>query len=302
MSVIEAAIDTVRPAIDARNIRLQFALDPDAAIVIGDPNRLQQVVWNLLTNAAKFTPRGGRIQVWLRREASHVEITVADNGQGIDPALLPFVFDRFRQSDSSTTRSLGGLGLGLAIVKHLLELHGGTIHAASAGEGQGATFIVRIPVAPLRSPALPTIEPSLSAESRDLECPPEIVGLKVLVVDDERDVRDWVSALLEHCNAVVFTAASAAEALAALRSHQPDVIVSDIGMPGEDGYTLIKKIRALAPADGGGTPAIALTAYARMEDRTRAMVAGFNMHVAKPIEPTELLITIANLTGRLSGA
>lgn len=302
VSVIEAAIDTVRPAIDARNIRLQFALDPDAAIVIGDPNRLQQVVWNLLTNAAKFTPRGGRIQVWLRREASHVEITVADNGQGIDPALLPFVFDRFRQSDSSTTRSLGGLGLGLAIVKHLLELHGGTIHAASAGEGQGATFLVRIPVAPLRSPDLPTIEPSLSAESRDLECPPEIAGLKVLVVDDERDVRDWVSALLEHCNAVVFTAASAAEALAALRSHQPDVIVSDIGMPGEDGYTLIKKIRALAPADGGGTPAIALTAYARMEDRTRAMVAGFNMHVAKPIEPTELLITIANLTGRLSGA
>jgi len=301
VSVIEAAIDTVRPAIDARNLRLQLALDPDAGTVIGDPNRLQQVVWNLLTNAVKFTPRGGRLQVLLRREASHVEITVADNGQGIDPALLPFVFDRFRQSDASTTRSLGGLGLGLAIVKHLLELHGGTIHAASAGEGQGATFVVRIPVAPLRSPTLPAVEASLSRDARDLECPPEIAGLKVLVVDDERDVRDWVAALLEQCNAVVFTASSAAEAIAALHSHHPDVIVSDIGMPGEDGYTLIKKIRALGPADGGGTPAIALTAYARMEDRTRAMVAGFNMHVAKPIEPTELLITIANLTGRLSG-
>jgi PAS domain S-box-containing protein len=301
VSVIEAAVDTVRPAIDARNIRLQLALDPDAATVIGDPNRLQQIVWNLLTNAVKFTPRGGKIQVWLRREASHVEITVADDGQGIDPALLPFVFDRFRQSDASTTRSLGGLGLGLAIVKHLLELHGGTIHAVSEGQGQGATFIVRIPVAPLRSSTLPAVEHRLSPDARDLECPPGVAGLTVLVVDDEPDVREWVSALLEHCKAVVFTAGSATEALAALHVHHPDVIVSDIGMPGEDGYTLIKKIRALGPQDGGGTPAIALTAYARMEDRTRAMVAGFNMHVAKPIEPTELLITIANLTGRLSG-
>ncbi len=302
VSIIEAAVETVRPALDARNIRLVLALDPDAATVIGDPNRLQQVVWNLLTNAVKFTPRGGKIQVWLRREASHVEITVADNGQGIDTALLPYVFDRFRQSDASTTRSLGGLGLGLAIVKHLLELHGGTIDAASDGEGQGATFIVRIPVAPLRSSTMPAVETSLSRDGRALECPPELVGLKVLIVDDENDVREWVGALLEHCRALVFTAGSAAEALGAIARHRPDVIVSDIGMPGEDGYTLIKKIRALSPADGGGTPAIALTAYARMEDRTRAMVAGFNMHVAKPIEPTELLITIANLTGRLAGS
>ncbi len=300
VSIIEAAVETVRPALDARNISLQLALDPDAATVIGDPNRLQQALWNLLTNAVKFTPRGGRIQVWLRREGSHVEITVADNGQGIDPALLPYVFDRFRQSDASTTRSLGGLGLGLAIVKHLLELHGGSIHAASEGEGRGATFLVRIPVAPLRSPGAPATDTN-THQIPALDCPPEIAGLKVLIIDDEPDVREWTSALLEHCKAVVFTAGSAAEALAALQTHRPDVIVSDIGMPGEDGYALIKKLRALGPADGGATPAIALTAYARMEDRTRAMMAGFNMHVAKPIEPTELLITIANLAGRLSG-
>ena len=301
VAIVEAAIETVRPALDARSIRLQLALDPDAGAVIGDPNRLQQVVWNLLTNAVKFTPRGGRVQVWLRREASHVEITVADNGQGIDPSLLPYVFDRFRQGDASTTRSHGGLGLGLAIVKHLLELHGGTIHAASEGEGRGATFTVRIPVAPLRSPTLPAAETSTPRGSLEIQCPPELAGLKVLVVDDEDDARDWVAALLDHCKAIVLTASSAGQALELLRTHHPDVLVSDIGMPGEDGYGLIKKVRALTPADGGRVPAIALTAYARMEDRTRAMVAGFNMHVAKPIEPAELLITIANLTGRLSG-
>lgn len=302
VSVIEAAVETVRPALDARDLRLQLALDPDAATVIGDPNRLQQVVWNLLTNAVKFTPRGGRIRVWLRREASHVEITVADNGQGIDPALLPFVFDRFRQSDASTTRSFGGLGLGLAIVKHLIELHGGTIHAASEGPGCGATFVVRIPVAPLRSSTLPTIEARAQPDAREIQCPPEVAGLTVLIVDDEHDVRDWISTLLEHCGATVLTAGSAPEALELVRIRHPDVLVSDIGMPGEDGYSLIKRVRALAPGDGGGVPAIALTAYARMEDRTRAMMAGFNMHVAKPIEPAELLITIANLTGRLSGS
>ncbi len=299
IGVVEAAVDTVRPAVDARNIRLTLALDPDAGAVIGDPNRLQQVVWNLLTNAVKFTERGGRVSVWLRREASHVEIAVTDTGQGIPPKLLPHVFERFRQGDASTTRSHGGLGLGLAIVKHLVELHGGTIDAASPGAGQGATFTVRIPVAPLRSLTLPPSDVPALRGGPTLECPPELGGLKVLVVDDEDDARDWIASLLEHCKAVVVTASSAEQALELLRTARPDIMVSDIGMPHEDGYSLIKRLRALPPASGGRTPAIALTAYARMEDRTRAMVAGFNMHIAKPIEPAELLITIANLTGRL---
>ncbi len=298
-AVIEAAIETVRPAADARSIHLTVALDPDAGTVIGDPNRLQQIVWNLLTNAVKFTPRGGRVSVWLRREASHVEVTVADNGQGIAPSLLPHVFDRFRQGDATTTRSQNGLGLGLAIVKHLTELHGGTIDAASDGDAQGATFTVRIPVAPLRSPTLAPAEVPALRTGGEIDCPPELDGLTVLLVDDEHDARDWIASLLEHCKAEVLGASSAAEALELLRTRRPDIMVSDIGMPGEDGYSLIKKVRALAPALGGRTPAIALTAYARMEDRTRAMVAGFNMHIAKPIEPAELLITIANLTGRL---
>ena len=298
-AVIEAAAETVRPAADARGLRLQLALDPGAGTVYGDPNRLQQVVWNLLTNAVKFTPKGGRVSVWLRRDGSHVEVIVADNGQGIAPAFLPYVFDRFRQADASTTRAHGGLGLGLAIVKHLMELHGGTIHAESEGEGRGASFTVRIPVAPLRAPSIPVAEPQ-PQPAGDIDCPPELAGLKILVVDDEADAREWVGSLLEHCRAVVLTAASVPEALAALHGARPDLLISDIGMPGEDGYSLIKKVRALTPGDGGRIPAIALTAYARMEDRTRAMVAGFNMHISKPIEPAELLITIANLTSRLA--
>ena len=320
--IVEAAVETVRPAADARNIRLILTLDPDTSPVIGDPNRLQQIVWNLLTNAVKFTPRGGRVTVSLRHEASdvtalgsvehvetsehgetgeHVEmveavaLVVADDGQGIPAAFLPHVFDRFLQGDASTTRSQGGLGLGLAIVKHLTELHGGTIEAASEGEGLGAVFTVRIP---LRSAAVPAEVPALRLGPA-LECPPELNGLKVLIVDDEDDARDWIGSLLEHCKVEVMTASSAAQALEMIRTHRPDIMVSDIGMPGEDGYSLIKKLRALAPADGGRTPALALTAYARMEDRTRAMVAGFNMHIAKPIEPAELLITIANLTNRI---
>ena len=299
-TVVEAATDTVRPAADARNIRVTLDLDHDAGPVMGDPNRLQQIVWNLLTNAVKFTPPGGWVSVWVRRVGSHVEIAVADNGQGIASSLLPHVFDRFRQGDASTTRSQGGLGLGLAIVKHLTELHGGTIEAASPGEGLGATFVVRIPLAPHHSPSYPPSDVPALRSSGAIECPPELAGLTVLIVDDEDDAREWIASLLEHCKARVLGASSAAQALELLRTHRPDIMVSDIGMPGEDGYTLIKKLRALAPADGGRTPAVALTAYARLEDRTRAMVAGFNMHIAKPIEPAELLITIANLTGRLS--
>ena len=299
-AVVEAAIETVRPAADARNIRLTPELDPNAGAVMGDPNRLQQIVWNLLTNAVKFTPPGGWVSVWVGRAGPHVEIVVADSGQGIAPSLLPHIFDRFRQGDASTTRSQGGLGLGLAIVKHLTELHGGTIAAESPGEGLGATFTVRVPIAPQHAPGYPPSDVPALRTAGAIECPPELDGLTVLIVDDEDDARDWIASLLEHCKARVLSAPSAARALELLRSERPDIMVSDIGMPGEDGYSLIKKVRALAPADGGRTPAVALTAYARFEDRTRAMVAGFNMHIAKPIEPAELLITIANLTGRLS--
>ncbi|HEY0138436.1 MAG TPA: PAS domain S-box protein, partial [Nannocystis sp.] len=233
-AVVEAAVETVRPAADARNIRLLLALDPDAGPVIGDPNRLQQIVWNLLTNAVKFTPRGGQVTVSLRREATHhqmdgmVELVVADDGQGIAPMFLPHVFDRFRQGDASTTRSQGGLGLGLAIVKHLTELHGGTIEAASDGEGLGAAFTVRLPV---RTPA-PAAEVPAGRDGPELECPPELDGLRVLVVDDEDDAREWIASLLEHCKAVVLTASSAAQALEVLRTERPNIMVSDIGMPG----------------------------------------------------------------------
>lgn len=299
-AVIESALDTVRPAADARAIRLLPALDPAAGAVIADPERLQQVVWNLLTNAVKFTPRGGEVRVWLRRDGSQVEIVVADTGQGLDPEFLPHVFDRFRQADASTTRSHGGLGLGLAIAKHLVELHGGAIFAESEGPGRGAVFTVRLPIAPLRATSSAPEDPRPGALADPALPPaPALAGVRVLVVDDEADTRELMASVLAEGEATVATAASAAEALALLQELRPDVLVSDIGMPGEDGYSLIRRVRALAPEAGGRTPAVALTAYARAEDRTRAMAAGFNVHVAKPIEPAELMVTVASLAGRL---
>jgi signal transduction histidine kinase/ActR/RegA family two-component response regulator len=296
--VIEGAMNTVTPAADAKSIRMQTVLDPAAGTVAGDPDRLQQVVWNLLSNAIKFTPRGGRVQLRLERVDSRVELTVADTGRGIAPEFLPYVFDRFRQAEAASSRAHGGLGLGLAIVRHLVELHGGVVRAASEGTDRGATFTVSLPIAPMRaSPSEARVHPT--ARTRvPFERAPNLDGVRVLVVDDEPDTRNLLARVLQQCGAIVGTAASAAEALAAFEAGPPDVLVTDIGMPGEDGYALIRKIRARAPEHGGRVPAAALTAYARVEDRMRVLSAGFQLHVPKPVEPAELATVVATLAGR----
>jgi CheY-like chemotaxis protein len=294
--VMEAAIDAVRPAADAKGVRLQPVLDSHATI-IGDADRLQQVVWNLLTNAIKFTPRGGRVQVRLRRQASHVEIAVADDGQGIVPEFLPYVFDRFRQADASATRKTGGLGLGLSIVRQLVELHGGVVTASSDGTGRGATFVVRLPTAPLRvdmGRSTPSPSPGIP-DVPTFECPAELRGLHVLVVDDEPETLSLLEFVIRQCDARVTTAERARDALALLEREPFDVLVSDVGMPEEDGHSFIRKVRMLRSSRGGRIPALALTAYARSEDRTAAFRAGFDMHLAKPIDPAELLVVMARL-------
>lgn len=301
-SVVHGAVETVRPAAEAKGIRLQAVLDPSSGPVSGDPNRLQQVLWNLLTNAIKFTPRGGRVQVLLERVNSHLELSVIDTGEGIKPEFLPHVFDRFRQADATTTRRHGGLGLGLAIVKQLVELHGGNIRVKSPGMGMGATFIVSLPLTVVHPE--PAAEPPRRhpvARTTGVVAPDlclSLAGVKVLVVDDEADARNLVRRLLEDCEAVVTTAASAAEALRSMEADPPDVLVSDIGMPNEDGYALIQQVRALGTDRGGNVPAAALTAYARSEDRMRSVLAGFQMHIAKPVEPAELITMVASLAGR----
>jgi signal transduction histidine kinase/ActR/RegA family two-component response regulator len=297
-SVIQAAVDSIRVAAEAKGVRLQTVLDSFACTVSGDRGRLQQVVWNLLSNAIKFTPRGGRVRVQLERVESSVEITVSDTGRGISPEFLPYVFERFRQADAGITRAHGGLGLGLAIVRHLVELHGGTVRASSEGEGRGATFVVRLPIAPVRrEPARD--EAARAAAEEAFTCPEGLEGVRVLVVDDEADTREMLAIVLGQCQMDVRTAASAAEALGifdeAGSSWRPDVLVSDIGMPGDDGYMLVGKVRQRPVEEGGMVPAVALTAYARMEDRMKALAAGFQMHVAKPVEPAELVLIIRSL-------
>lgn len=298
-AVIEAAVDAIQPTAEAKSIRLQSLIDPQAGPISGDADRLQQIIWNLLSNAVKFTPKAGRVQIRLERINSHVEITVSDTGKGINPAFLPHVFDRFRQADGTTTRAHGGLGLGLSIVRQLVELHGGTVTVESDGEGHGATFTVQLPLMAARQEVdrverrHPTAGGSVS-----LDCPPSLVGLRILVVDDEADTRDMLRAVLERCGSEVATAASAAEALEVLTSGQPDVLISDIGMPDEDGYALIGKVRAREVEPGQRIPAVALTAYARVEDRVRALTAGFQVHLPKPIEPIELVAVVASLSGR----
>jgi signal transduction histidine kinase/ActR/RegA family two-component response regulator len=292
--LIEAAVDATRPAADAKGIRVQTTLEARAGAVSGDPHRLQQVFWNLLSNAIKFTPRGGHVHVEMRRAAAHVEIAVSDTGLGIKPEFLPFVFDRFRQADSSSTRPYGGLGIGLAIVRQIVELHGGRVRVASSGEGQGSTFTVELPATVVRAagerlhPAATTPVPFTPS--------PVLQDLRVLLVDDEEDTLETLAVMLRACGAEVRTAENATEAFDELKAWRPNAIISDIGMPGEDGYALIARVRALSGAEGGQTPAIALTAYARTEDRVRALSAGFQMHVAKPIEPAELVATIAAVT------
>ncbi|MGI9165220.1 MAG: ATP-binding response regulator [Pyrinomonadaceae bacterium] len=298
-SVVEAAADVVRPAADAKEIRLQIVLDPRAGPVPGDPERLQQMMWNLLSNAVKFTPKGGRVQVRLERINSHVEITVSDTGEGISAEFLPLVFERFVQADNTTTRRHGGLGLGLAITRHLAELHGGTISADSAGEGQGATFTLMLPVMSVHGPAhQPTTsdqQPFMGGPNERHAVLPRLDGLHVLVVDDEHDARRLLNTVLTQSGAKVTAVATVADALEKLQLIKPDLLVSDIEMPNEDGYSLIRKVRLLEKAQGGLTPAIALTAHARFSDRMRALTAGYQMHLPKPVEPMELVTVIANL-------
>jgi signal transduction histidine kinase/DNA-binding response OmpR family regulator len=298
-AVIEAALDVVRPSSDAKGIRLETSLRPDAGQVIGDPDRLQQVVWNLLVNAVKFTPAGGKVRVALSRHESHSRIEVYDNGEGIEPGILPHIFDRFRQADSSTRRSHGGLGLGLAIVRHVVELHGGTVYAESSGPGGGAKFVVDLPMAAVfaeeheaRSGAAPLRQVLMSPANLDLS------GIRVLVVDDEPDGREMIAKVLSTYQAVVTTAASVSEALELFVRSPPDVLVSDIGMPEQDGYDLIRQVRRLSAEEGGRVPAMALTAFAREDDRLRALAAGFQIHATKPIEPAELVAGIARLASR----
>jgi signal transduction histidine kinase/CheY-like chemotaxis protein len=299
--MIRSAVESLRPAAEAKNIRLQLTLDPVAGPIKGDPNRLQQVVWNLLSNALKFTPRDGRVQVLLERVASHVEVTVADNGEGIRPEFLPHVFDRFVQADPSITRRHGGLGLGLSIVKHLAELHGGSVRAHSPGPGQGSTFSVLLPLL-LHPPAADEAHPASHHHPQTLSVllhdAVDLSGVTVLVVDDEADARELMQRLLQQHRAVVLTAATGQEALDVLAATRPDLLVCDIGMPLMDGYEVMRRVRALPPEDGGRTPALAVTAFARHEDRTRAMLAGFNGHLGKPVEVAELVATIGSLAGR----
>jgi signal transduction histidine kinase len=298
-AVIIAAVDGLRPAAEARGIRLQLQLDSPAGQVSGDPDRLQQVTWNLVSNAIKFTPRGGRVLVRLERVESHVEVVVVDTGQGIAPEFLPHVFDRFRQADATTTRVHGGLGLGLSIVRQLVELHGGTVRVESAGEGQGSTFVVSLPLAAVRGAANDPEGVSRQALTLpELDCPPQLGDLRVLVVDDEADTLEMLQFILQGCGARVSTASSAAAALEAIKAEAFDVIISDIGMPEEDGYSLIAKVRALDKERGGSIPAAALTAYAGEEDRIRTLLSGFQLHVPKPLSPNELVAVVANLAGR----
>jgi PAS domain S-box-containing protein len=301
-SFIDAAVEAVRPAADAKGVRVQKVIDTGLLSIPGDPVRLQQVVWNLLSNAIKFTPRDGRVQVRSERVNSHLEIVVSDTGQGISADFLPHVFDRFRQADQKTSRQHGGMGLGLAIVRHLVELHGGMVRADSEGEGKGATFTVMLPISPVYH--VDSTGGRVHPGARDLLPPADTTdrldGLRILVVDDEADTRDLLRQGLEYCGATVEVVGSAAEAIESLKISIPDILISDIGMPGTDGYDFIRQVRKLSPQRGGKIAAIALTAYTRVEDRLQALRAGYDMHVPKPVELTELIAVAATVVRRNS--
>ena len=294
--VVEAALDSARPMAEAKDIRLRALLDPSRTRVSADAARLQQVVWNLLTNAIKFTPRGGQVEVLVQRVNSHVELSVSDTGVGIPATFLPLVFDRFSQRDGSSTRAHGGLGLGLAICKQLVELHAGSIRVSSLGEGHGATFTVQLPLSLIQAEE-ERAHPSVELESADTTPLPRLEGVHVFVIDDETDARDLLTRILENQGAAVTAFASADAALAALKTSRPTVLVSDIGMPAMDGYQMIRALRA-GQSREQRIPALALTAFARAEDRKRALLAGFQAHLAKPFDMTELLLLVANLAGR----
>jgi signal transduction histidine kinase/ActR/RegA family two-component response regulator len=292
-SVTRAAINVVRPAADAKGISIDYWAERGLGAISADSARLQQIVWNLLSNAVKFTPHGGKITVRVEQDGTNARVTVKDTGQGIEPDFLPRAFDRFRQADSSTTRSFGGLGLGLAIVRHLVELHGGTVSAHSDGVNRGATFSATFPLLSDRAEAVAIAHGSDGAgETHSLD------GLRVLLVDDEPEARQIITTVITRTGAEVTACTSAGEALAKLIEWKPDVILSDIAMPEEDGYSFIHKVRALPREKGGDTPAAALTAYARDIDRRQALAAGYQMHIAKPIGASQLVSMIAKLAGR----
>jgi CheY-like chemotaxis protein len=292
-SVTRAAINVVRPAADAKGISLDYWAEPGLGAISADSARLHQIIWNLLSNAVKFTPNGGKICIRVEQDGADARVTVKDTGQGIEPEFLPRVFDRFLQADSSTTRSFGGLGLGLAIVRHLVELHGGTVSAQSEGLNKGATFSATFPLLAERAEpfTMPHSEPH-GMENHSLD------GLRVLLVDDEAEAREILSTVMTRTGAEVTACHSASEALATLLEWKPDVILSDIAMPDEDGYSFIGKVRSLPREKGGETPAAALSAYARDIDRRQALAAGYQMHIAKPIAATQLVTMVARLAGR----
>ncbi|MET0551602.1 MAG: response regulator [Vicinamibacteria bacterium] len=297
--VVQSALETVRPAAEAKGIRIDCVLDPAAGPLTGDGARLQQVAWNLLSNAIKFTPRGGRVGVRIERVNSSTRLTVEDNGPGVAPDFLPHVFERFRQGDSSSTRPYGGLGLGLAIVRHLVELHGGIVDAANRTDGSGAIFRVTLPSPALFAAAFEA-QPETEVRAEERSWTPSgrpLAGVSVLVVDDDEDARNLLQFVLERSGAVVITVASAAEAVVALRERRPDALLADIEMPGEDGYSLMAKVRALPAEEGGAVPAAALTAYAGAQDRLRALQAGYQHHVAKPVSPADVTLAVVTLLG-----
>jgi PAS domain S-box-containing protein len=298
--LIAAALDSLMPAARAKGLRVQPVLDPSAGPVLGDPDRLQQVFWNLLSNAIKFTAEGGRVQVSLAVSGGNAEVTVQDNGVGIPADFVPHVFELFRQRDSSNTRVHGGLGLGLAVVRQLVELHGGTVRAESAGEGQGASFTVRLPLLKATDQPLPraVVESVLDAGAPSTD-PPSLEGVSVLVVDPGADVREVITGVLKQSGARVMAAGSAQEALDTLLRERPDLLITEIDLPDETGYALLRKVRSL-PEDGGGrTPAAVITTRTRVEDRVETLLAGFQMQLDKPVRPAELVAVVANLTGRV---
>jgi PAS domain S-box-containing protein len=297
--VVSDAVESVLPAAEAKQIRVQIILDPRAAPISGDPDRLQQIVWNLVSNAVKFTPKGGIVQVRVERVNSHVEIIVSDNGIGISPEFLPHIFERFRQADSGTTREHAGIGLGLAIVRHLVELHGGTIHAVSGGRDAGSTFRVRLPLMVVHRESPPERRAKPTSESSGTDSPlPDLAGLTILAVDDDADARALVGETLESCGAKVVAVGSADEAMAALQTIRPNVVIADIGMPHTDGFELLRRIRQSADDTIRDVPAAALTAYGRAEDRIKVLQNGFQMHLVKPVDPTELIVAVAVLAKR----
>jgi CheY-like chemotaxis protein len=298
-AVLNDAIDTVRVAAEAKSIRLQVIVNPRVAPISGDADRLRQVFWNFLNNAIRFTPNGGQVRVLLQRVKRHIEVSVIDTGEGIAPEFLPYVFDRFQQGDASTTRRHGGLGLGLAIVKQLVELHGGTVHVRSNGIDKGTTFTVHLPLLAVYFEPDEESRHSRTAPRENHPLPEVcLADVHVLVVDDEFDARELVKRLLEIAGATVSLANSASEAIERILAARPDVLICDIGMPAEDGYSLIRQLRVLEESQDSVLPAVALTAYARSEDRTRAIRCGFQNHLSKPVEPAELLAIVGSLAGR----